>query len=60
MQTMNARNVIYDEAPIDLPTGLDLVVLPRRGAEPALDVLMRSLPGLAWRVARRLQRKGGK
>ncbi len=45
---------------VDLPSGVDLVVVPRREAEPALDVLMQSLPGLARRVARRLQRKGGK
>lgn len=35
----------------DLPAGLDLVVIPRPGVEPALSTLMRSLTSLAKRVA---------
>ena len=37
-----------------LPAGLDLVVIPRRPAEPELARLRRSLPRLAARVARKL------
>ncbi len=39
-----------------LPVGIDLVVIPRRGAEPGLTELLDSLPRLAGRVARRLGR----
>jgi ribonuclease P protein component len=38
----------------DLPKGIDLVVRPQAGAEPALEELRRSLTALAWRLARRL------
>ena len=37
-----------------LPEGIDLVVIPRSGAEPELQGLLESLPLLAERVARRL------
>lgn len=40
----------------ELPAGVDLVVIPRAGAEPRLDRLCASLGGLAGRVARRLAR----
>jgi len=36
----------------DLPAGFDLVVVPRRGAEPTLEGLRQSLCKLARRVAR--------
>ncbi|MBI3466094.1 MAG: ribonuclease P protein component [Planctomycetes bacterium] len=39
-----------------LPTGLDLVVIPRAGAAPSLAALCESLPVLANRVARTLRR----
>lgn len=37
-----------------LPSGLDVVVVPRLGVEPQLAGLMESLPRLAQRAARRL------
>ncbi len=37
-----------------LPVGVDLVVIPRPGAEPTLAGLLRSLPRLAAKVARKL------
>jgi ribonuclease P protein component len=37
-----------------LPGGVDLVVIPRRGAKPELVPLLQSLPRLATRVARKL------
>lgn len=39
-----------------LPTGIDLIVLPRPNAEPTLDSLVEVLPRLAARVARRIER----
>ena len=39
-----------------LPDGVDLVVVPRPGAEPELAGLMESLPRLAVRVASKLER----
>ena len=41
-----------------LPEGVDLVVIPRRGAKPELPGLMQSLPRLAARVASKLERDG--
>lgn len=38
-----------------LPTGLDLVVRPRRGAEPVFAAIERSLPRLTRRLARQIQ-----
>jgi ribonuclease P protein component len=38
----------------ELPTGLDLVVRPRRGATPELSSIQRSLRHLVPRLARRL------
>ena len=40
-----------------LPDGIDLVVIPRRGAEPELAGLRESLPRLAARVASTLERR---
>ena len=37
-----------------LPAGLDLVVIPRAGKDPALAALLESLPRLANLIARRL------
>lgn len=39
-----------------LPAGVDLVVIPRAQTEPALDALRESLPHLACRAAKKLQR----
>jgi ribonuclease P protein component len=38
----------------ELPGGIDLVVLPRGGYDPELGVLMQSLPGLANKVAQKM------
>ncbi len=40
-----------------LPTGLDLVLIPRAAGEPRLQDLLASLPALAQALARRLARK---
>ena len=40
-----------------LPVGVDLVVTPRRGAEPNLSQLLESLPSVARRAAQRLDEK---
>jgi len=37
-----------------LPVGIDLVIIPRQGAEPELNGLLESLPALASSLARRL------
>ena len=42
---------------VALPAGLDLVVIPRQQAQPELAKLMESLPALAGRIARKLQRQ---
>jgi len=42
----------------ELPAGVDLVALPRRGGRPELARLMRSLPALARGVAGKLEREG--
>ncbi len=39
-----------------MPEGIDLVVIPRRDAEPALDQIRKSFSRLAKRVKRRLER----
>src|SRR6266496_3756915 len=36
----------------EMPTGLDLVLIPRRSEEPTLDVLKQVLPQLVRRVAK--------
>ncbi len=38
----------------EMPVGLDLVIIPRGPAEPALDDLKRSLPHLVRQLARRI------
>ena len=49
----------------DLPAGVDLILIPRPGAEPALEVLKESLVKLARQAAKKLGqqanpvRKGG-
>src|SRR2546421_7294873 len=42
----------------EMPTGLDLVLIPRRSEEPGLEVLKQSLPKLVRSVARKLAREG--
>jgi ribonuclease P protein component len=42
----------------DIPTGLDLVLIPRAADEPSLDELKRSLPCLVHQLAKRLAREG--
>jgi len=37
-----------------LPQGVDLVIIPRPGAEPTLKALLASLPRLAGRVVKKL------
>ncbi len=39
-----------------LPEGTDLIVIPRLGVEPELEMLLQSLPRLASRVSRKLER----
>ena len=41
-----------------MPTGYDLVLIPRRPEEPTLDELMRSLPRLVRNVTRRIEKEG--
>jgi ribonuclease P protein component len=41
----------------DMPTGLDLVVIPRGSDEPRLDDLKRSLPHLVRQLARRISKE---
>ena len=38
----------------EMPTGLDLVLIPRRPDEPTLEELKRSLPRLVRQVARKI------
>lgn len=40
-----------------MPVGVDLVVRPRKGAEPVFADIQRSLPRLAMQVARRLEKE---
>jgi ribonuclease P protein component len=42
----------------EMPTGLDLVLIPRRPEHPALDELKRSLPRLVRLVGRKLLPEG--
>ena len=41
----------------EMPTGLDLILIPRRSEEPALDELKRALPRLVHQVAQKLGRE---
>jgi ribonuclease P protein component len=43
----------------EMPTGLDLILIPRSSTEPTLAELQRSLPRLVQQVARRLQQEAG-
>jgi ribonuclease P protein component len=43
----------------DMPTGLDLVLIPRRPEAPRLEELKDALPRLVRQVARRLKREAG-
>jgi len=43
----------------EMPTGFDLVLIPRSGQEPALDELKRTLPRLVKQVARKLSNEAG-
>jgi ribonuclease P protein component len=40
----------------EMPTGLDLVLIPRRSEAPTLEELKRSLPRLVQQAARKLER----
>ena len=42
----------------EMPTGLDLVLIPRRPDEPTLEALKRSLPRLVRQVARKIAGDG--
>ena len=44
----------------EMPTGLDLVLIPRGPEEPPLEELKRALPHLVKLLARRLAREAGK
>jgi ribonuclease P protein component len=58
--TRNRLRRLYREAfrltRADMPTGLDLVIVPRGSDEPSLDQLKASLPRLVKTLAGRLQR----
>ncbi|HID23776.1 MAG TPA: ribonuclease P protein component [Planctomycetaceae bacterium] len=41
----------------ELPSGLDLILIPRQCEEPRLTDYQRSLKRLAWRLARRIRRR---
>ncbi len=41
----------------EMPTGLDLVLIPRGSGEPALEELKRGLPHLVRQVARRIAKE---
>jgi ribonuclease P protein component len=41
----------------DMPTGLDLVLIPRRPEAPALATLIKALPRLVSQVAQRMSRE---
>ena len=44
----------FRQQPVDIPAGLDMVVRPRRGAQPSMVAIRRSLPRLARRLVRRI------
>ena len=44
----------------EMPTGLDLVLIPRRPDVPPLEVLKRSLPRLVRQAARKVSQDGPK
>jgi len=41
-----------------LPTGLDLILIPRKPEEPTLPTLLESLPKLIRQLARKLEKEG--
>jgi ribonuclease P protein component len=43
----------------EMPVGLDLVLIPRKPAEPEFEELKKALPRLVNQVARRLEKEGG-
>jgi ribonuclease P protein component len=43
----------------EMPTGLDLVLIPRKPEEPTLEALKKSLPRLVGHAARKLEKDGG-
>jgi ribonuclease P protein component len=42
-----------------IPTGIDFIVLPRRGVQPSWEAISRSLPRVAKQAAGRLKKKRG-
>jgi ribonuclease P protein component len=44
----------------ELPTGFDLVLIPRSPAEPSLDVLKNTFPRLVRKLARNMEKKGSR
>lgn len=44
----------------EMPTGLDLILIPRGAAEPTLEELKRSLPHLVRQLARRIAREANR
>ena len=44
----------------ELPVGVDLIVRPQKGAAPDFAAISRSLPALARRIAKRLERATSK
>jgi ribonuclease P protein component len=44
----------------EMPTGLDLILIPRRPDHPTLEELKQSLPRLVRSVARKLGREAGR
>src|SRR5262249_49837911 len=43
----------------DIPTGIDLVLIPRKPDEPTLEQLKRSLPKLAKQAVKKMSQEGG-
>jgi ribonuclease P protein component len=41
-----------------MPTGLDLILIPRKAEEPTLQLLLEALPKLVCQLARKLEREG--
>jgi ribonuclease P protein component len=44
----------------EMPTGLDLILIPRRPEEPTLEELKQSLPRLVRQAARKLEREASR
>src|SRR6266702_5177138 len=44
----------------EMPTGLDLVLIPRKSEEPPLEELKRSLPKLVQQLARKMAKDAGR